>query len=728
MSITPAACASCVLGATSTALLSFAYTKIETISVTVNTYIAVFPDGHRSTSFESVTSIATDVIGGAAGNNSDYKTFSNTDHLTWTVGDATLTYPTTYVQYLGFEGAPVETGNGQQCANPTDANALAIPATTDASAFIYPLAAGATGAAALPLPLLEYLGGLEQIAAQFGRQPLTGCSGLDYVPPTAVASSSFLNPTITVPSTSITSPLKSSILVIYPSSSRGNYSFSNTYRSSSSSSLRFQTSTYAQSYQPLSSSTPGYDTSTYAESYVPYSSYLSSYVQGPPSTYTSKPTRTSVVQQTTHLEPTGTVSHQTAYVIQTIQGRTLVTTESNGKLRHSNADWKNRLLTLSTEPAPPYTNTKTHNPQGPATKHSPTQGGPSTPTAEPVHNPPNDNNPPHNDPPDNDPPTNNPVDSNPPNDNPPSNDHPGNDHPGNDQPSNNNPTVIGQPGSDQNQQNPQPAANSGGTHTIFSVGNSQITANPNGDVTIGSTTVHPGQTITIGTGVSATTIALQLHGSSNDLVVNGHTYTAHPDGPAVTSPPGSVTQGVFTTNGHTITAARAGNSYILVDGTKTTTLPAGATATFDGQTIVAPSGNGPLAVNGHNVLLTAAAGTGAILTIGDSVITAVNAGRSVILKNGSSTITVADGSQVTFEGHTISIGPNGENVNVQYPLTGAASPTTTGTGDYIATGIGANPSASASVQLADPNSAPSAGLPAVLGSGVFALWSLLAVL
>lgn len=172
----PTACASCVFGAYSSKIVSFTSTYIEHITVSVTPHITVYNNGSQSTSLESSTVKKSALVGGLAGSNSS-KTISKKNDITWTVGGATLTYPTTYVQYLGFSGAPAATDDGDVCAEKTDAHAISLPATTDAASFIYALPANAT-ALALPTPLLQYLGGLDGLVDQFDGAALTGCAPL----------------------------------------------------------------------------------------------------------------------------------------------------------------------------------------------------------------------------------------------------------------------------------------------------------------------------------------------------------------------------------------------------------------------------------------------------------------------------------------------------------------------------------------------------------------------
>lgn len=173
----PTACASCVFGAYSSKILSFTSSYISHITVSVTPHIYAYNNGSRSTSFESNTLTESSIVGGIAGS-STTQTYARKDEITWTVDGATLTYPTKYVQYVGFKGVPAATAIGEMCAEETEASEISLPATTDAASFIYALPANATG---LPLPnqLLQYLGGLDDLVEQFDGAPLSGCAPLD---------------------------------------------------------------------------------------------------------------------------------------------------------------------------------------------------------------------------------------------------------------------------------------------------------------------------------------------------------------------------------------------------------------------------------------------------------------------------------------------------------------------------------------------------------------------
>lgn len=290
------ACASCVLGATSTSLLSFSYQAIQTIEVRVDTYVAVLPGGSRSTSYESHTLTGTEYVGSGEGDNKP-KTFNHPDELIWTVGDATLTYPTTYVQYLGFEGAPVTTDDGQSCANPTDASAIPLPSDADTASLIYPLDGNSTQSA-LPPELLAYLGELPDVAAQFGGEDLAGCSPLNYVPET----SSSVPPSSSSSSSEVVSS-SSAPMSAYPSISSKS-GWQNT---------TFTKPTHTITYNTRVSGTTHHQ----SPDQVVSSSYAyGSYVSG------------SAVPAPTSYEPPAENTHQTAFVIQPISGKSIVTTQT----------------------------------------------------------------------------------------------------------------------------------------------------------------------------------------------------------------------------------------------------------------------------------------------------------------------------------------------------------------------------------------------------------------
>ncbi|KAI7226478.1 hypothetical protein KC330_g8799 [Hortaea werneckii] len=173
-------CASCIFGAVSTSVLSYTAHVIKTIEVDVTPHVFIYLNGTReTTSLESNTHTEAIAIptGDVEGTVEPSQTFSDIRNVTWTVGDATLTYPTSYVQYLAFAGAPAINTDEPACAEQTDATNVQLPSTTDAAEFIFPLGNASSGTS-LPGELLEYLYGLPTVSDQFNGAPITACAPL----------------------------------------------------------------------------------------------------------------------------------------------------------------------------------------------------------------------------------------------------------------------------------------------------------------------------------------------------------------------------------------------------------------------------------------------------------------------------------------------------------------------------------------------------------------------
>ncbi|KAI7269894.1 hypothetical protein KC345_g7521 [Hortaea werneckii] len=173
-------CASCVFGAVSTSVLSYTAHIIKTIEVDVTPHVFIYLNGTReTTSLESNThteAIAIPTEHTAESVDSS-QTFSDIRNVTWTVGDATLTYPTSYIQYLAFAGAPAINTDEPACAVQTDATNVQLPSTTDAARFIFPLGNASSGIG-LPGQLLEYVDSLSTVSDQFNGTPITACAPL----------------------------------------------------------------------------------------------------------------------------------------------------------------------------------------------------------------------------------------------------------------------------------------------------------------------------------------------------------------------------------------------------------------------------------------------------------------------------------------------------------------------------------------------------------------------
>ncbi|KAI6879741.1 hypothetical protein KC360_g7743 [Hortaea werneckii] len=173
-------CASCVFGAVSTSVLSYTAHVIKTIEVDVTPHVFIYLNGTReTTSLESNTHTEAIAIptGSTAESVETSQTFSDIRNVTWTVGDATLTYPTSYVQYLAFAGAPAIDTYEQACAEQTDATNVQLPSTTSAADFIFPLNNASSGIG-LPGDLLAYLDRLPTVSDQFNGTPITACAPL----------------------------------------------------------------------------------------------------------------------------------------------------------------------------------------------------------------------------------------------------------------------------------------------------------------------------------------------------------------------------------------------------------------------------------------------------------------------------------------------------------------------------------------------------------------------
>ncbi|OQN96747.1 hypothetical protein B0A48_17171 [Cryoendolithus antarcticus] len=197
---------------------------------------------------------------------------------------------------------------------------------------------------------------------------------------------------------------------------------------------------------------------------------------------------------------------------------------------------------------------------------------------------------------------------------------------------------------------------SAGPTKVFTAGGQAITA-----VDLGTAVVLQvsGQSITLaagGIGIIAGQAAIL--DASRDVVVDGTTVHVNP----ATVSAGTA---VFTQDGHTITAIRQGNSVVLQEGGKVTTVPADATVAFAGEVITDPGAR-----------ITAA--PAALTTILDDgqTLTALDTGGSIVLIEDGSTVTIAKGQQTVFRGETISALSTGAAlvVNGSQPLSLTSSP------------------------------------------------------
>lgn len=202
--------------------------------------------------------------------------------------DGSRTYPTVYVQYLGFEGAAAT--DSSACAQTLIPSALTLPTSTDAASFIYP---EITGAATLPAGLLGYLDADGAIPSQLNGDELTDCAAINI----AVVSVASTTATFTYPPNATLSEL--------PSSS-GEETTTATITSTS-----FSASTQTITSETTVASTVSTESSSASETSVVEGTTLTSVAPVPVTT-----------EQT--VVSTQTVSHQPAVILNTITGNPIV--------------------------------------------------------------------------------------------------------------------------------------------------------------------------------------------------------------------------------------------------------------------------------------------------------------------------------------------------------------------------------------------------------------------
>jgi hypothetical protein len=152
-------------------------TTRTTIEQTIIPLVTVHTDGSSETNYKTVTATA-NVTG-------IYKPPTPTDpyaHLTWEVDGATLTYPTTYVQFYGLRGGlftPVITAAATSCA--VDEKALELPATYDPMSLIVEVPATAKldlanpTAISAPAQIHSFLNGIPAVSSQFSGTNVRDC-------------------------------------------------------------------------------------------------------------------------------------------------------------------------------------------------------------------------------------------------------------------------------------------------------------------------------------------------------------------------------------------------------------------------------------------------------------------------------------------------------------------------------------------------------------------------
>ncbi|KAK4561748.1 hypothetical protein LTR86_004427 [Recurvomyces mirabilis] len=158
----------------------------------------------------------------------------------------------------------------------------------------------------------------------------------------------------------------------------------------------------------------------------------------------------------------------------------------------------------------------------------------------------------------------------------------------------------------------------------------------------GATGTIDGNAITVASGASA-------------LVVGGSTAI-------LSHAPSVTTQAVITGNaGQSITLVQQGQSFSLIGSSSTVVLAAGASTTFQGQTISVPFSTGVANVNGNSVTLSAASSASASVVTqavfssnGGQAVTVLQQGSSYEVQVGTSTIHLTAGGITSIAGATIS--------------------------------------------------------------------------
>ncbi|KAF7197461.1 hypothetical protein HII31_01271 [Pseudocercospora fuligena] len=132
-------CPNCFFGATAATLHSFPYTPVATITEHVFPFVKTYPNGTICTEFSTSTEfpVVTDphLLNGP--------TFSDENQMTWATLNYSMAYPSTYVQYLGFEkdvfnADPTTVDDQSICSGEKTPTAL-FDNPTPAASYIYPL-------------------------------------------------------------------------------------------------------------------------------------------------------------------------------------------------------------------------------------------------------------------------------------------------------------------------------------------------------------------------------------------------------------------------------------------------------------------------------------------------------------------------------------------------------------------------------------------------------------
>ncbi|KAK4508216.1 hypothetical protein PRZ48_001954 [Zasmidium cellare] len=686
-SITAApSCASCLFGATETTKYSYTAYAVQTVNVTIIPHITTFTNRPNVTNYETLTQTQTIYVGGdnsTATNLANATTFKRPEDITWTVGDATLTYSTTYIEYLGFAGAAP---SNAACAQDTNAYGIELPQSTARESFIYPYTEGDT---ILPSELLDYLGSIPTITEQIDGAVPAACAPLTITP----------GPSLTYTTVNLRREAKK---------------YEGARRDATPSQAAVEVGGNNSTNWLATSGTVPHHTGGSDVGFVPtyYGSSTSSYY------YSVSETR-GIDVSTAPLVSGPANDHTTAFVLNTVTGRAIVVPGDTaeqvvvGPEPTPTDDTVERPSSPSIDDEePPQVTQPPSQPSIPELIQSAAEGQQTdSQQSAPANNIPDivasaaaaqnsgsggDSN----------------QDSPPPASQGPvfnvgttivSADSQGSIQIGTQVLTPGQTVDIGSGGS------PTPAAlvTSGGSTqliidgstyrpaadtspaataapAVFTADGKAYTVIQDGDsfvVAGGSSTfaLPTGSTLTVGS------VEIGAPSDGSGVVVDGSTLAV----PQVTPPPTAL----VTAGEQTFSASQSDGSIIFVDGSSTIEVPAGSQTIVDGHTFsVGPNGNAMI-VDGSTVSIGNAASptpTEIVVTANRNTFTAVDESGSVILRDGSSTVTVRDGAQTAFEGQSISVLPDGKGIVVNGSITTSfgGSATTTGLGDYINGGLG----------------------------------------
>lgn len=730
----------------SSTVLSYTSQVIQTIEVDVTPHVLVLLNGTSiTTSLESNTHTEEIVVPTAAiatdstTTTDAAKTFSNVEDITWTVGDATLTYPSTYVQYLSFAGAPATSDDGKTCAQQAHATEVQLPPSTDQASFIFPIN-NATASTILPSALLDYLYGLATVSSQFYGQPLTACAPLSET--TLPAYTHTLSPTsyFTLPTTG----------------------------PESTTSRRFEGPRSRDHPGPIATFAPGARNGTSEIGQRPdrmgYGTGARGTGEGAAVSTSTTPAEYSgpIPSPVASLEATNV--HTTAFVIAPITGRAIVTSETSSIKSmtaepvivkpdpdtHNGGDDSDSSQPPGSEkgnPSPGEDDSSGHN-DAPGSKdpagddHSSGQGptsgkkGKSSNNGESSaneHSSGKDDSSGNSDFPgskdsDNDQSSgsgSSPGKGTPSNDSGSSdnsdssnrNNHSGyndsspDDYSGHDQSSKTGQSTdqSGSSGNSGSSSNSDSSSNSH-NHSGGSSGNDETTDNASTSgsgqssgqgASSSNSKSSSGNSNSAGKGGSAKSAGQDSSDASND---NQNADTSSSAGSSGAdnnkdnnnsemqdssdglNSSGDSAQALVTTDGLTFTAVRSGEAVVLKDASSTARVPVGSAVTFEGQTVSAVYGGGAVAVNGEQHSLSApqtqATRTGApaaVVTAAGHTLSVAKAGSSaIVLLDAFSTMTLQDSGTATFEDQSVSVASDGSFVVVGTQTVGVESAKTTG--------------------------------------------------